>query len=91
MEEEGIPYFVVATKADKMKLDEINRACVLLREQYELSDEQPLPFSSITGLGKKKLWYAIRAGILGELEGGEVQDDGDEEGGEPDEEFEEGI
>jgi len=74
MEDTGIPYIVVATKADKLKPDEMNNALILLRKKFELPFDQPIPFSSITGFVKKQLWHAIRKGILGDVELTEIDE-----------------
>ena len=68
MDDVGIPYVVVATKADKLNPEQMNTALIKLREKFNLPLEQPIPFSSITGFGKKQLWHAIRKGILGDVE-----------------------
>lgn len=80
--EEGIPTAVVATKCDKLKPQELVEALERLRKDYRLP-APPVAFSSVTGLGRKEVWRVIRAGIVGEDEL-----DDDEEDGEEDEAFE---
>ena len=39
----------------------------------------PLPFSSVTGEGRKALWSKIRDGLLGKLDGPAFDDDDDDD------------
>jgi len=62
-----VPHIVVATKCDKMKEDELIKSLTVLNEHYDLPPGYPIPFSSITGMGRKDLWRVIKAAIMGEL------------------------
>lgn len=75
LDEEGITYFVVATKCDKLNNQEQLKMLTYLNERYLLPPGQPLPVSSVTGLGKKDLWRVIKSGILGELDSESEEDD----------------
>jgi GTP-binding protein len=50
-------YQVVATKFDKLKRNEQEKALAGLRAQYAESD--PVPFSAVTGQGVRQIWQAI--------------------------------
>ena len=80
LDDEGIDFVVVATKADKLKPNELERNLQILRNKFELQDDQPIPFSSVTGKGKKSLWRFIQAGLVGvEEEEQEGEDKGEKE------------
>jgi len=78
---EGLPFIVVATKCDKLNGncggggasfvsggDEASKSLSALREAFDLPSNQPVAFSSITGLGRRDILRAIRSGIVGEGE-----------------------
>ena len=53
----GIPFTVVATKADKLSRTALeNRLSEIKRDFFEGTGIVPQPFSSVTGLGKNELW-----------------------------------
>ena len=60
LEQCDVPVTVVATKIDKLNKNAIEPSLSLLRESLALPDDQPLPFSAQTGLGKKELWQRIQ-------------------------------
>jgi len=51
-------YLVIATKIDKLKSQQLQRALVAIRQQ--LSDSDPVAFSALTGQGVREIWQAIR-------------------------------
>jgi GTP-binding protein len=51
---------VVATKVDKLSAMQAAVNLAAIREGFSLPDELPLPFSSVTGKGKKELWSYIK-------------------------------
>ena len=61
----GVPFVVVATKADKLKRDELSKAVSYLQQTYGLPKHLPIPCSSVTGDGRKSIWHAIKGAILG--------------------------
>jgi len=79
----GIAVEVVATKADKMKPDEAVRAVNALRTALQVP--RILPFSAVTGLGRRDLWRLLRDGIVGDR-GVESDADSDSEGDSAEEE-----
>jgi len=86
LEEEGLQTLVVATKVDKLSKNEAAKSLGDLRKAFKLPSSQPIPFSSVTGQGRRELWRALRSGIIGTLEtaaveGAEVEgsDDSQEE------------
>ena len=64
LEGEGISCAFVATKIDKLKKSELSRSLGQLIEGYALESSGIIPFSAVTGVGKRDVWRAIRAGIL---------------------------
>lgn len=58
----NLSYVVVATKADKLKSSERDRRLKALRTGLALPLDVPLiPYSTITGKGRKELWAALDA------------------------------
>ena len=56
----GIPFTVVATKTDKLSKSAVASALIQLEENYfSGTGIAPLPFSSISGIGKEELWNII--------------------------------
>lgn len=51
---------VVCTKCDKLSQSQIHVSTTRIREAFELSDDLPVPFSSVTQLNKNLLWKIIR-------------------------------
>jgi GTP-binding protein len=91
LNEEGLPFVVVATKVDKLKRDELQRSAGAIRKAYSLGANQPLLFSSVTGQGKKELWRVIRDVIIGKselLELGESDGEDEEDNGQITEDYE---
>ena len=60
MNNSGIPYIVVATKVDKLNKTQ-REACLEKLTSHPLiaEDVKIIPFSSVSGEGKKQLWDAI--------------------------------
>jgi GTP-binding protein len=50
---------VVGTKVDKLSSAQRDRSLGVLREQLELPEDQPIGFSSTTGVGKAEVWKYI--------------------------------
>ena len=55
-----VPVVVVATKVDKLNVNEKERNLNRLREALVLPTDQPIPFSSTSGLGRSELWRYIQ-------------------------------
>lgn len=66
LEEENVPTLVLATKIDK--ISDVTRQKVLHRlyASLALPEGQPIPFSSVTGEGKKEAWKALAKMCLAE-------------------------
>ena len=78
---EGIPFVIVATKSDKIThKDELIKQLGVLQNAFNLQ-AMPLPFSSITGDGRKLLWNVIRESIMdvGDDNTDNDEDDDDED------------
>lgn len=58
LREAGIPYQVVATKADKLKRRALDKQLAILRKVY--ADGHPIAFSSMTRAGRDDVWAAIQ-------------------------------
>eukprot|EP01036_Dinobryon_divergens_P027771 gene27770-36598_t len=70
----GIPTIVVATKSDKVSAEEAGRRIADLQTALAVS---VMPFSSVSGQGRRELWKALRDGIVGDV----GDDDSDSDGG----------
>jgi GTP-binding protein len=68
---------MVATKVDKMKTNELEKSLSSLTKAFNLQEHELLPFSAVTGQGRKEIWRAIRATMLDEDED-EEGDEGDD-------------
>ena len=79
LQRERLPYIVVATKCDKLGKNELERSLSTLSRDLGLRKELIVPFSSVTGDGRRSLWSKIRDGIIGKLEVEYDEDDDDEE------------
>lgn len=56
----GIPYYIIATKADKVKRGVWNKHESIFRKKLELSSNTPIViFSSETGEGSDQIWHII--------------------------------
>ena len=55
-----VPYFVVATKADKLSSTEIRKSIKRIEKAFEIN--QVIPYSVRKGNGRKELWTAIQRG-----------------------------
>lgn len=67
MNQSGIPYIVVATKADKLNKTDFNKAMSALRNHpYIAADAEIIPFSALDGKGKDEVTAAILACVDGE-------------------------
>jgi len=54
LESRNHPYFVIASKIDKLNQKEERQSLQAIREHAE-----PLPFSAVTGRGVREIWQAI--------------------------------
>lgn len=59
--EARIPALCVATKADKLSRNELQRSLSALRREFRLAQDQLVAFSSHTGLGFDAVWDVIEA------------------------------
>lgn len=57
LQEHGIPYCVVATKADKLSSNQVRKSIRQIKET--LNVERVFPYSAATGMGRKDLWRFI--------------------------------
>ena len=63
LQDRGIPFLIVASKADKLSKTAVAKACEDLTQAYP--DTAVIPFSSLNGMGKEELRTAIlRAAAL---------------------------
>jgi GTP-binding protein len=79
---EGIPYFIVATKSDKVVKEELSKTINNLKNAFLSdvnNDVEMIPFSSITGEGRKDIWRAIRNLMTEEGDNDENIDDDDDD------------
>lgn len=82
MVEEGIPFAIVATKIDKLKKSEVQKNLRVIQEAYGLPSRLFLPFSAVTGEGKRDVWRLIRSSVLSQgpaYEGLEMDETDEEE------------
>ncbi|MDK6804348.1 ribosome biogenesis GTP-binding protein YihA/YsxC [Aerococcus sp. UMB7834] len=64
-----IPYFVIATKSDKVKRSQWNKHLAQIKESLDLvTEDQILPFSSKTAEAKDEAWEIIEDVIAGAYE-----------------------
>lgn len=61
MDQAGIPTLVVATKADKLGKQQLQKQLGAIRRNFGLRLPQPLPFSAMTGAGVDAVWDWIEA------------------------------
>ena len=61
-----IPSVVVATKVDKVRPSRLDNCMAALRRGLALPPDQPIPFSSTTGVGRKELWQYLQEICLAE-------------------------
>ncbi|RYH31163.1 hypothetical protein EON65_03355 [archaeon] len=93
LSEEGNPFAVVATKADKLTRNDMEQVPRQLQQTYQLPDGQPVLFSADSGLGTREVWRLIKDAMLdkgvfsdenyeliGEGHGDDHYDNYDEEG-----------
>ena len=59
MNESGIPFCVVGTKADKLNKTELNKAVSALCVDSDVGAAPVIPFSSLKGTGKDEVWRQI--------------------------------
>jgi GTP-binding protein len=60
LEQAGIDYLVVATKADKLSRGRMKGALKKLESVYGIAENVPvIPFSAVTNEGRKELWTMI--------------------------------
>ena len=59
LREAGIPILVVATKVDKLKKAQRGKQLGAIRRAFELPQDQPVAFSSVTSEGKDEVWDRI--------------------------------
>lgn len=56
LEERGVPYMIVLTKADKLSTNHLNKSMRSAAKVFELPEGLfPIPFSAIKGTGKKEV------------------------------------
>lgn len=55
----GIPFCVVGTKADKLNKTELNKAVAALCSDKDVGAAPVIPFSSLKGMGKDEVWRQI--------------------------------
>ena len=60
MNESGIPFCVVGTKADKLNKTELNKAVSALCSDKDVGAAPVIPFSSLKGTGKDEVWRQIK-------------------------------
>lgn len=58
LEQYGIPHLIVATKADKLSANQLQKSLKRIRETFNA--DLVLPYSAHTGAGKKELWRIIQ-------------------------------
>ena len=61
--ESGVPFIVVATKADKLSAKALGESLEDIREALNGAPVKLLPFSSVSRAGKNELWNEIIAAI----------------------------
>ena len=66
LEDLGVTYVVVATKCDLLKSEDMLTSLHTLNAALNLPPGQPIPMSSISGMGKRDLWNVIRLTLLGQ-------------------------
>ena len=59
MNNSGIPFCVVGTKADKLNKTELNKAVSALCSDEDVGAAPVIPFSSLKGTGKDEVWRQI--------------------------------
>jgi len=59
--ESGIPSLVVATKVDKLKKQQRQKNLRTIAREFNLPAGQPIPFSSMNGVGRDAVWDRIEA------------------------------
>ncbi|MBQ7699077.1 MAG: YihA family ribosome biogenesis GTP-binding protein [Clostridia bacterium] len=59
MNETGIPFCIVGTKADKLNKTELNKAVAALCSDVDVGAAPVIPFSSLKGTGKDEVWRQI--------------------------------
>lgn len=64
----NVPLLVLATKVDKLKLEELEPNLSRLHQYFRLPEGMPVPFSSVTGLNRRAVWGAIRDACVGDYE-----------------------
>jgi GTP-binding protein len=65
---EQVPHVVVATKIDKISKSNLEENLIVLSSGLGIQQDSILPFSSVTGEGRRALWKIIHDGILGTLD-----------------------
>lgn len=61
----GLPFLVVATKADKLSNNEIAKNKAVMRRELDLKEDELIIFSSQNGRGKEELLNKIEAYLSG--------------------------
>jgi len=59
--ESSIPSLVVATKVDKLKKQQRQKNLRAIAKEFNLPAGQPIPFSSMSGVGRDAVWNHIEA------------------------------
>ncbi len=57
---------MLATKVDKLKLEEIEPNLTRLHTYFKLPEGMPVPFSSVTAMNRRAVWGAIRDACVGD-------------------------
>ena len=60
MNNSGIPFCVVGTKADKLNKTELQKAVSALCSDKDVGAAPVIPFSSLKGTGKDEVWHQIK-------------------------------
>ncbi len=60
LEAHGIPFILVATKADKLSKQQATRQLARLARGFAVSRDVIVPFSAVTRAGRQELWESIR-------------------------------
>lgn len=66
----GLEPMIIATKADKIKRNQIPKHCSVIRKELEIKDiNRIIPFSAETKLNKEKIWEIVGGLVEQEVKG----------------------
>ena len=65
LEQAGVAYAIVATKADKLSRGRMAQQLTKLKKAYGQAGEAPIAFSAVTSEGRKSLWMVIEKHVRG--------------------------